>query len=289
MKKLNRTFFSHLFIGTMMVILLFPLVITFTNSFMDGSDITMNYTSSRSLFDVFAGIDRHFIKMNIIPRIVTIRQYIQTLIYQPAFSILMINSIKLVVPIVLGNLIVSMLAAYGFTIWKWKYKEFVYYVYIVVMLMPTQAILVPNFLMAKFLHIETNYLAIILPGIFSPFGTFILRQSMKVMPIDYLDAASIDGANKFKTLIYVVIPQMKSSMVALSMLVFIENWNLVEPVIIFIKEYYKQPLSVYLAQIVESRIDIAFAASCIYMLIPIWFLLMAQSDLEKGIELSGIK
>lgn len=289
MDKSKRTSVSMLVLIIASIILLFPLIITVMNSFMSEKEITANLSIYRSIFDVFAGIKHNFIDMYLIPREVTTEQYAQTIFFQPTFTVLMLNSIKIVVPIVLGNIVVSLLAAYGFTMWKWKYKEILFHMYMIVMLMPLQAILVPNFLIAKLLHIDNSYLAIILPGIFSPFGTFILRQSLKAMPREYLDAAAIDGAGMMKTLIYIVTPQLKSSLAAVGMLVFIENWNIVEQIIVFIKEYYRQPLSVYLSQIAESRMNIAFAASCIYMLIPLWCLMIGQKDLEKGIELSGIK
>lgn len=289
MKKQKLKLIPFITLCIAVIILLFPLLITFTNSFMSEQELVRNYTSNRSIFDVFAGIKENFIKMNLIPEQVTTSQYAQTLFYQPAFTTLMLNSLKITIPVVFGNILVSLLAAYGFTMWQWRYKEIIFYLYIIVMLMPLQATLVPNYLIADILNIKDSYLAIILPGIFSPFGTFVLRQGMKAMPKEYFEAAAIDGAGITKTLLYIVTPQMKSSIAAVGMLVFIEYWNVVEQVIIFIKEYYRQPLSVFLSQMADSRLDIAFSASCIYMLLPLWFLLVGQKNLEKGIELSGIK
>lgn len=270
-------------------IFLFPLLITFTNSFMSEMEIGLNYATKLSSFDIVAGIKDNFVDMNLIPNEVTFEQYKETLINQPSFMILLMNSLKITVPVVIGNVVLSLLTAYGFTIWNWKYKEIVFFIYIIVMLMPLQAVLVPNYIIADMINIKDSYLAIILPGIFSPFGTFLLRQSMKSMPVEYFEAASIDGAGPFYTFFYIVIPQMKSGIAALSMLVFIEYWNLVEQAIIFIKDYYREPLSVYLSRIAEGKIGIIFAASCIYMFLPLWFLLVGQKNLEKGIELSGIK
>lgn len=270
-------------------IFLFPLLITFSNSFMSENEISLNYATTVSYFDILAGIEDNFVDMNAIPNEATFEQYKESLINQPSFIMLLMNSLKITVPVVIGNVIVSLLTAYGFTMWKWKYKEALFYVYIFVMLMPLQAVLVPNYIIADMINIKDSYLAIILPGIFSPFGTFLLRQNMKAIPVEYFEAASIDGAGPFYTFFHIVIPQMKSGIAALSMLVFIEYWNLVEQAIIFIKDYYREPLSVYLSRIAEGRIGIIFAASCIYMILPLWFLLVGQKNLEKGIELSGIK
>jgi multiple sugar transport system permease protein len=82
---------------------------------------------------------------------------------------------------------------------------------------------------------------------------------------------------------------MKSGIAALTMLTFIEYWNLVEQAVIFIRDYYREPLSVYLSRIADGRVGLIFAASCVYMFLPLWFLVLGQKDLEKGIELSGVK
>ena len=271
------------------LIMLFPLILTFTNSMMSEAEIAMRYTSRLTAFDLAGGINQRFINMGLIPYRATLGQYSEVLINQPAFMILLTNSLKITVPVVIGGLIISMLTAYGFTIWKFRYKESVFAVYIVVMLMPLQAVLVPNFIIADMLSIRESYLAIILPGIFSPFGVFLMRQSMKGIPPAYFEAANIDGASRWHVFTRIVLPQLRSPVAALAMLTFIEYWNIVEQAIIFISDYRYQPLSVYLSRIAAGRMGLVFASSCIYMFLPLWFLLMGQKDLEKGIELSGVK
>jgi len=271
------------------LLFLLPLIVTFTNSFMAEAEIALNYTSTLTTFDLMDGITEKFQQIRLIPEQVGFWQYAEVLINQPSFLVLLTNSIKITLPVVLGSLMVSLLTAYGFTIWEWKHKEIIFMVYIVVMLMPLQAVLVPNYIVADMLHIKDNYLAIILPGVFSPFGVFLMRQSMKAIPSAYFEAARMDGANNWYIFWHIVMPQMKSSMAALMMLTFIEYWNLVEQAVIFIDDYAREPLSVYLSRIAEGRMGLVFAASCVYMFLPFWFLMLGQKDLEKGIELSGVK
>lgn len=271
------------------VLFLLPLLVTVTNSFMPSSEIITNYTSKLSVFDVVEGIKNKFIQIKLLPSALTIEQYKEVLINQPSFLVLLLNSLKITVPVVAGNLIVSLLTAYGFTIWKWKHKEWLFLLYVVVMLLPLQAVLVPNFIVANKLGIADSYLAIILPGIFSPFGTFLLRQTMIAIPYEYIEAARMDGDGDMTILLKIMLPQLKSGLAALAMLWFIEYWTIVDQVVIFIKDYYKEPLSVYLSRIAQDNIDIVFAVSCIYMFLPFYFLVIGQKNLEKGIELSGIK
>lgn len=268
---------------------LFPLIVTFTNSFMTEAGIALNYTSTLTTFDLVDGIVEKFQQIRLIPEQAGFWQYAEVLIKQPSFLVLLTNSLKITLPVTVGGLAVSLLTAYGFTIWDWNYKEAVFAVYIVVMLMPLQAVLVPNYIVADALGIKDSYLAIILPGIFSPFGVLLMRQSMKGIPAAYLEAARIDGAGNWYIFWYIMVPQLKSSVAALLMLTFIEYWNLVEQAVIFIGDYTREPLSVYLSRIAEGRMGLVFAASCVYMFLPFWFLLIGQKDLEKGIELSGVE
>ena len=281
--------YQTMLLGLLSVLFLLPLIVTFTNSFMGEIEIALNYSGKLSLFDLAEGISSAFIKLKLIPAEATLKQYKSVLISDPTFLVLLSNSVKLTVPVVIGNIIVSALASYGFILWKFKYKEIIFYIYITIMLMPMQAVLVPNFIAAGKLGIQESYLAIILPGVFSPFGTFLLRQNMKSIPKSYLESAEIDGASHMSVFINIVLPQMKSGIAALAMLTFIEYWNIVEQAIIFIKDYTKEPLSVYLSRIAEGRISIIFAASCVYMAIPLWTLVFGREDLERGIEMSGVK
>lgn len=268
---------------------LFPLLITFTNSFMTESEIAINYTTRLSVFDILDGIQRRFVSIQLIPRDITLGQYRSVLIDQPAFLMLLVNSIRITSPVLIGSLIFSLLTAYGFTCWQWKYKEILFFVYVVVMLMPLQAVLVPNFIIADQFGIAQSHWAIIWPGIFAPFGTFLLRQSMKSIPPANYEAARMDGASELYIFFFIVLPQMKSGIAALTMLVFIEYWNVVEQAVIFIRDYRLEPLSVFLSRLGDGNIALIFAASTVYMLLPFLWLLIGQEHLQKGIELSGVK
>jgi multiple sugar transport system permease protein len=252
------------------VAFLFPLVITFTNSFMSEQEILNNYG------------------VRLIPQEVTTIQY-RTLAEQPVFITQLLNSVHITAVVLFGNLIISLLTAYGFTCWKWKHKEVLFFVYIVVMLMPLQAILVPNFIIADQLGITRTHWAIIFPGIFAPFGTFVLRQTMKSIPTANYEAARLDGAGELSIFLYIVIPQIKSGIAALAILVFIDYWNMVEQAIIFIRDYRMLPLSVFLSRFGDGHMGLIFAASSVYMAFPVIWLIFGQRYLQRGIELSGVK
>ncbi|MCL2752447.1 MAG: carbohydrate ABC transporter permease, partial [Firmicutes bacterium] len=87
----------------------------------------------------------------------------------------------------------------------------------------------------------------------------------------------------------IVLPQMKSGIAALTMLVLIEYWNVVEQAVIFLRHFTQEPLSVFLSRLAGGQTGLIFAASVVYMLLPLLGLLFGQKHLEKGIELSGLK
>lgn len=258
------------------VILLYPLIITFTNSFMSEDEIIRHYNLQGN-------------RMVFIPEQITLESYLQLLFYKPKYLILFWNSVKITIVTIVGQVFVSFFSAYGFIRCDFKGKEFIFYTYIIVMLLPLQVVLVPNFMIIQKLGLMDNHLAIILPGVFSPFGVFLLTQYMKQVPSEYIEAAQIDGCNEFYILFNIFAPMLKPGIFALIILTFIEYWNVVEQAIVFIQDMYKEPLSLFLAQISERQIGGIFAASCFYMLPVLIIFLYGQDYLVEGIELTGIK
>lgn len=259
-----------------------PLIITFTNSFMSSTEVERNY-------NVGGMEEGSYVDMNLIPEKVTLSQYAELLFDSPVYLNMFWNSVKITVPIVVGQIIVSTLAAYAFTVLKFKGKELLFFLYIIVMLLPLQVTLMPNYIVADWLGITDSYLAIILPGIFNPFGVFLLRQFMKSLPDAYLEAAKIDGAGHGTIFISIILPMIKPGIAATAMLTLLDYWNLVDQAIIFIQDSEKQPLSTFLAQINNGDIGLAFAGSCFYAVPMLLVLLYGQEHLKQGIAITGIK
>lgn len=272
------------------VLFLLPVFIMVSNSFMSGYEIVNRYTPYITPGNVWDAVNNlHFVSLSLIPDFVSFRQYISLLFDQPLYLGLFWNSVRIALPIVLGQALISAPAAYAFEMSSLKYKEAIYFIYIVVMLMPLQVALVPNYIVADFLGLTGSHWAIILPGIANPFGVFLIRQYLKSMSREYIEAAQIDGAGHLSIIFRIVMPLFKSAAAALVILTFIENWNLVEQPLIFLKESHQEPLSVYLSKMAELNLDIIFAASCFYMLPTVLIFLYGQEYMVEGIQLSGIK
>src|SRR5690606_1142775 len=116
------------------------------------------------------------------------------------------NSVIYTFVIIGINIPLSLLAAYGFSRFEFKGKGFLYWLYIVLMLMPFQATMVAQYLTLKALSIIDSPKAVILPNIFSTFGAFLITQYMRGMNKEIYDAGKIDGLSEFKLFLKIVMP-----------------------------------------------------------------------------------
>ncbi|SDD55783.1 multiple sugar transport system permease protein [Paenibacillus sp. UNCCL117] len=274
------------------VIFLWPMAVTLTNAFMSEAEITRNYAAisgTDATSQAEGAEEPDYVSLHWIPERATLSQLYAVLIGRPQFLFMFWNSLKMTVPIIAGQIVVASLAAYAFAHLRFRFREPLFFAYIVTMLMPFQVTLVPNFIVADKLGLLDTYGAIIFPGIFSAFGVFLLRQFMMFVPGSYIEAARVDGASHLYIFAKIIWPMSGAGIAALAILVFIDNWNMVEQPLIFLKDAVKQPLSVYLSVIGEEERGIAFAASAIYMLPLLLVALYAEKYLVEGIQLSGLK
>ncbi|MBO5114041.1 MAG: carbohydrate ABC transporter permease [Lachnospiraceae bacterium] len=297
MKKRKRRKVRRMFLKVAMITLiaacfavlfLMPIVLTVTNSFMASSEISSNYGQ------VFATTDTggktyisEKVNLKFIPDMVSFSQYITVLFKSPEYLFKFWNSVILVVPIVVFQLAVASGAAYGFTRFRGKLKEVIFFVYIILMLMPYQVTLVPNYLVSEWLNILDTKWAIWLPGIFSPFAVFMLTKYMRRIPASVMEAAQIDGAGEWQIFKSICMPLCKGALCSVAILIFIDYWNMVEQPLILLSDPEMHPLSVFLSKINEGEIGLAFAVATIYMVPPILVFLYGEDYLVEGITYQG--
>nr|WP_239696620.1 carbohydrate ABC transporter permease [Paenibacillus oryzisoli] len=288
LKLIKKCAFT-LILGMFAICLLFPIVITFTNSFMTTQEISLDYGAIGQKTEVSAGSRGHsFANLKLIPDQVTLEQYGMVLVNSPRYLMMFWNSVGMVVPIIAGQTLVAGLAAYALAKLNFRGRELIFLVYLLTMLMPFQVTLVPNYMMADKLGLLDSASAIVLPGIFAAFGVFILRQFMLHIPYAYIEAAKMDGAGHLRIFHTIIMPMVKPGTAALIILLFVDYWNMVEQPLIFLDDPFKQPLSVYLSRITGEP-GVAFAASALYMAPMVLVFLYAESYFIEGIQLSGIK
>ena len=266
---------------------LMPTVLTITNSFMTQSEITANYGQVFQNATDGKSFIKDTINLKFIPDKVSFSQYFTVLLKSPDFLYKFWNSVLLVAPIVLAQLMVASVAAYGFTRWRGKVRDTIFFAYVILMLMPYQVTLVPNYLVSDFLGLLNTRWAIILPGAFAPFSVFLLTKSMRRIPVSLIESAKLDGAGEWHIFWNICLPQCRSALYSIAILVFIDYWNMVEQPLILLPDASQQPLSVYLSQINAGEIGIAFAAAVVYMVPGLLMFLHGEAYLVEGITYAG--
>jgi multiple sugar transport system permease protein len=270
------------------VLFLAPIVLTVANSFMSSSEISANYGAIFQRTDnggrVFIG---KTVNLKLIPDMVSFSQYATVLFKSPDYLLKFWNSFILVVPIVLFQLIVAVLASYGFTRAKGKLASVIFFVYIILMMMPNQVTLVPNYLVLQKMGLLNTNWAIWLPGIFSPFSVYLITKYMKRIPVSIMEAARIDGASEWQLFSKICVPISRSIITTCAILVFIDYWNMVEQPLLMFSDSDKYPLSIFLSKINQADVGLAFAVATIYMVPSLLLYLYGEESLVEGVAYQG--
>lgn len=285
-KYLSRSMLT-LIAGFFAIAFLLPTVLTVTNSFMSQSELSSNYGAVFSgLTDSKSYISER-VNLKFIPDMVTFSQYFTVLLKSPDYLFKFWNSVILVIPIVLGQVGIAALAAYSFFRYRGRIREIIFFFYIILMLMPYQVMLVPNYMIADWTGLLDTRWSIILPGCFAPFSVFLLTKFMRRIPVSLIEAAKLDGASEWRIFTKICLPMCRSALYSIAILVFIDYWNMVEQPLILLSDVDKQPLSVYLSTINAGEVGLAFAVATIYMIPSLFLFLHGEEYLVEGITHSG--
>ena len=275
---MNRSKIRALLLLPVVLILIFPIIMLFANSFMTAREIESHYYSAETSP-----------KLVLIPETVSFEQYIRVLIKEPAYLKYFWNSVFITFFILAGQLVVASMAAFGFSVYRFRGRELLFFLYIVVMMMPFIVTLVPNYIIAGKMGILNRWSSVILPGIFSPFGVFLLRQFMKMVPFSYIESARLESCSDPGIYLRIMLPLVKSGLVALIILAGVDSWNMVEQPLIFLSDSSRYPLSMILSRINLNEAGIAFAASSLYMIPFLLLFLHNEKALVAGIAMTGVK
>jgi len=259
------------------VIVIFPVLFILTNSFMSEREIMKSYG------------DITKVNLHVIPNELSLQGYINVFLITPSYLMKFWNSIFISAAIMVGQVFISCLGGYGFAKFKFPLKNVIFYFMIILMMMPLQVTLVPNYIVFDKLNLIGSYTAVIVPGIFSTFGVFLITQVFSSIPNNLIEAAKIDGANHLRILFRIIIPHSKAGIASLFVLNFIDNWNMVEQPLVFLKDSNKYPLSIFLSNINQSQLGISFVCG-ILAIIPVFLLFLHLKDsLIYGIENANLK
>ena len=209
MKTKDKTLFLKVLItftvGAFAIICIFPFVWMVSASFKNEIDV-MEFP------------------IRIIPKIVNWTNYISVWT-KSDFPLYYVNSLFVTGVTLLGTIVLSTLAAYGFARLKFRGKNWIFAIYIATLMVPVQVTLLPKYIYFAQLHLNNTFWALILPGIFSAFNTFLMRQYFEEIPYELTEAAEIDGAGFFRTFYQIILPLAKPGFVTLILFSFTWTWN----------------------------------------------------------------
>lgn len=257
-KRAAFTVFSSLFVAVFAIVSIAPFVYVLWNSF-----LTETGFSVRSYYDVFLS--------------------------DPEFLVRFWKSILMCVAIAAGQLLVSILAGYGFAKCRFPGRNLLFFLLMLLMILPIQVTLVPNYIMLDQIHLLDTYHALIWPSIFVPLGAFILRQSFNAIPDSIIDAAMLDGCGMPRTIALVAVPMSRSGIVCVLLLSFIDGWNMVEQPITYLKDFSQYPLSVALAYDLPANASFGLVCCLLAFLPPLFLFTYFNRELVEGITLAEVK
>lgn len=265
-------------------LVLFPAVYTVASSFMSPAEVQRYYQAVQNPAGAAAGA-----RMHLIPDLVSLESFYQILLRRPDYLIKFWNSLLLCAAIVAGQLAVSCMGGFAFAKHRFRGKGVLFYLLIILMMMPVQVTLVPNYIVLERMGLLDSWWALILPAAFLPFGTFLMTQIFRSVPDEIVDAARLDGASTAGVLVRVLIPAGKGGFISLLLLSFIDAWNMVEQPMVFLTDPVRYPLSVFLAAVNQQNFSLSFACGVLAMAPVLLLFLFFNEELVEGIEFSGIK
>ncbi len=207
----------------------------------------------------------------------------------PQFLKVFWNSLGMVSLILIGQVLVSVPAAYGFAKWEFKGKKLLFFIYVILMLIPFQITMYPSYLVLKDLRLINTVWAVILPGIFSTFPVFLMYRSFREIPAELYEAARMDGAGEWAMFRHIGVPLGQSGIFSALVLGFLDYWNMMEQPLAFIQDKSLWPISLFLPEADGIKTGMLLAASVITLIPTLFVFSIGQNYLEKGIVASGIK
>ena len=279
-----RHLLSRMVLSLLALVILLPVVMTAIYSFFSPAEIKA-FMGTRGSYDASA-----FMQIKLAPSMFSLSQYYNILIEDMTILRYFVNSAMYAAAILLGQALVIPMMAYALSRFRFPGRDAIFFVVIMLMLLPFQVTMVPNVLTLRTLGLLDTAWAVILPMTVAPFYVFLLRQYMVSLPGDMLEAAQIDGAGTWRCFIHVVLPVCRPVLGAAVALSFADCWNLVEqPLTYLTTRTDLYPLSVVFNQLTEKSTGVEFAGAALYTLPALCIYLYFQADILEGVQLTELK
>lgn len=263
------------------LVILFPVLYSFTNSFMGQEEMTEAYGGILGI-----GAD---VRFHMFPSHFTLEAYGKAMLDTPEYWMKFWKSLGMSGAIAVGQLLIGGLCGMAFAKYHFPGWRILFFLFVVFLLLPVQVTLFPNFLVLSWLKLAGTWWALLLPGIFSPFGVFLMTLIFQNIPTEILEAARLDGAGTLRIFYNILLPVAKPGAISLLILVFVDNWNMVEQPMVLLEYPWQYPLSVFLASVNTQNFSLQFVCGML-SLVPVTLLfLFFHEELAEGIAVSVSK
>lgn len=202
------------------------------------------------------------------------------------------NSLFVATFTTLGQLLTSSMAAYAFARMRFRGRDALFLLYLATLMIPFQVTITPLFILMRYLGWINTYQGLIAPGVFSAFGTFLLRQFFLSLPRDLEEAAFIDGATHFTVYWRIILPLARPALATLAVFAFMGSWNAFLWPLFVVRDEQLMTLPVGLATLHGrwlTQWNLVMAGSVITVIPMLVVYLLAQKYFVKGVVLSGLK
>lgn len=209
-----------------------------------------------------------------------------------AFVVFYLNSLLVTILVTAGAVFTSSLAAFAFARLSFPGRDKLFLGYLGTMMVPQVVTMIPIFVLLKMMGWIDTYMAMILPPMFTAYGTFLLRQFFSTIPTELEDAARMDGCGLWGIYRHVVVPLSGPALATLTTFIFLGTWNSFMWPLIVINSMEKRPLMLGLYAFMSqynTEWTLLMAASLMVMAPVIIVFLIGQRYFVKGIVLSGLK
>jgi multiple sugar transport system permease protein len=188
------------------------------------------------------------------------------------------------------SMVVATLSAYAFSRLHFPGRDKLFLVFVATLVLPAEVLVVPLFIMMNGLNLVDTYVALIVPFAFTAFGTFLLRQFFLTIPIEYEEAARIDGAGRVRTLFSVLLPQLRAPLSVLGVFQFVGYWNSYLWPLIVINSQDKATVPLGLAMFTGehgTQWNLTMAAATLAVVPSLLMVALLQRQLMQGVNLGG--
>lgn len=194
---------------------------------------------------------------------------------------------------IFGVLLIGSLAAFEFALFQFRGKRILFAIVMLSLMVPTAATIIPAYLLTSSLGWLNTMQGLVVPGLASAFGLFMLVQFMGSIPRDMIEAARLDGANHFQIYWFVALPLCRNALVTLAIITFMQTWgNYMWPLIVATSpEMYTvgQVVGLFNAPLSHQTVDVVMTANLLAAIPPLLFFLIFQRKIVEGIAMSGTK